>query len=185
MVQGDGDESANLVFTTFSSFPLLILIGIHAGAAPPEETLQEITVNVADYNVTYYVARPTEALQRLLERLAATQSRTAQVPDATKSDWNATTGTFGRSIPRKYLDSGPVKMAFVTGGSDIRFRASPAPDQSIAVPIVLDITPTEVERFPMGAPIRSVVQGPEGTLWVLEDESREGRGRLLKLTPRN
>lgn len=44
---------------------------------------------------------------------------------------------------------------------------------------------TEVERFPMGAPIRSVVQGPEGALWVLEDESREGQGRLLKLTPTN
>jgi len=44
---------------------------------------------------------------------------------------------------------------------------------------------TEVERFAMGAPIRSVVQGPEGALWVLEDESREGQGRLLKLTPRN
>jgi glucose/arabinose dehydrogenase len=43
---------------------------------------------------------------------------------------------------------------------------------------------TEVERFPMGAPIRSVVQGPHGALWVLEDESREGQGRLLKLTPR-
>jgi aldose sugar dehydrogenase len=33
--------------------------------------------------------------------------------------------------------------------------------------------------------MRSVVQGPEGALWVLEDESREGTGRLLKLTPRN
>ena len=41
----------------------------------------------------------------------------------------------------------------------------------------------EVDRYPMGAPIRSVVQGPEGALWVLEDESREGEGRLLKLTP--
>jgi len=46
-------------------------------------------------------------------------------------------------------------------------------------------TATEAERFPMGAPMRSVVQGPEGALWVLEDESREGTGRLLKLTPRN
>jgi len=44
---------------------------------------------------------------------------------------------------------------------------------------------TEVERFPMGAPMRSVVQGPQGALWVLEDESREGQGRLLKLTPNN
>jgi glucose/arabinose dehydrogenase len=46
-------------------------------------------------------------------------------------------------------------------------------------------TATEAERFPMGARIRSVVQGPEGALWVLEDESRESQGRLLKLTPRN
>ena len=43
----------------------------------------------------------------------------------------------------------------------------------------------EVERYAMGAPIRSVVQGPDGALWVLEDESREGKGRLLKLTPSN
>jgi len=46
-------------------------------------------------------------------------------------------------------------------------------------------TAREVERYPMGAPMRSVVQGPEGVLWVLEDESREGTGRLLKLTPKN
>ncbi|MFT5574119.1 MAG: glucose/arabinose dehydrogenase, partial [Cryomorphaceae bacterium] len=44
---------------------------------------------------------------------------------------------------------------------------------------------TEVERFAMGAPIRSIVQGPAGNLWVLEDESREGEGRLLKLAPKN
>lgn len=43
----------------------------------------------------------------------------------------------------------------------------------------------EVERYAMGAPIRSVVQGPAGVLWVLEDESREGSGRLLRLTPNN
>jgi len=46
-------------------------------------------------------------------------------------------------------------------------------------------TATEAERFPMGAPMRSIVQGPEGALWILEDESREGSGRLLKLTPSN
>ena len=43
----------------------------------------------------------------------------------------------------------------------------------------------EAERYPMGARIRSVVQGPEGALWVLEDERRESQGRLLKLTPKN
>jgi glucose/arabinose dehydrogenase len=46
-------------------------------------------------------------------------------------------------------------------------------------------TATEAERFPMGERIRSVVQGPEGNLWVLEDERRGSGGRLLRLTPRN
>jgi glucose/arabinose dehydrogenase len=46
-------------------------------------------------------------------------------------------------------------------------------------------TATEAERFPMGMRIRSVVQGPEGNLWVLEDELRGNGGRLFKLTPRN
>ncbi len=41
----------------------------------------------------------------------------------------------------------------------------------------------EVERYPMGARIRSVAQGPDGALWVLEDERRESQGRLLRLTP--
>lgn len=42
----------------------------------------------------------------------------------------------------------------------------------------------EAERFAMGARIRSVVQGPEGALWVLEDERPPSRGRMLKLTPK-
>jgi len=42
----------------------------------------------------------------------------------------------------------------------------------------------EVERYPMGRRIRSVVEGPDGALWVLEDELRESTGRLLKLTPK-
>ena len=42
----------------------------------------------------------------------------------------------------------------------------------------------EAERFPMGARIRSVVEGPDGELWVLEDERNESTGRLLKLTPK-
>lgn len=43
----------------------------------------------------------------------------------------------------------------------------------------------EVERYPMGARIRSVVEGPDGALWVLEDDLGESKGRLLKLTPIN
>ena len=38
----------------------------------------------------------------------------------------------------------------------------------------------EAERFGMGKRIRSVVQGPDGAIWLLEDKSG---GRLLKLTP--
>ena len=43
----------------------------------------------------------------------------------------------------------------------------------------------EVERFNLNARIRTVVQGPAGALWVLEDERGESQGRLLKLTPKN
>lgn len=43
----------------------------------------------------------------------------------------------------------------------------------------------EAERYKMGARIRSVVQGPEGNLWVLEDDRGKSQGRLLKLTPKD
>ncbi len=38
----------------------------------------------------------------------------------------------------------------------------------------------EVERFDMGERIREVEQGPDGTIWVLEDGKG---GRLLRLSP--
>ena len=41
-------------------------------------------------------------------------------------------------------------------------------------------TAAEVQRIPMGARIRSIVQGPDSALWVLEDAPT---GRLLKLAP--
>jgi glucose/arabinose dehydrogenase len=37
----------------------------------------------------------------------------------------------------------------------------------------------EAERFDMGKPIREVEQGPDGALWLLEDDAG---ARLLKLT---
>ena len=43
----------------------------------------------------------------------------------------------------------------------------------------------EAERYDMGARIRSVVEGPDGALWVLEDERANSQGRLLKLTPKD
>ena len=41
-------------------------------------------------------------------------------------------------------------------------------------------TAFEAERFNMGKRIREVEQGPDGAIWVLEDETG---GKLLKLTP--
>jgi aldose sugar dehydrogenase len=40
----------------------------------------------------------------------------------------------------------------------------------------------EAQRFDMGHRIREVEQGPDGAIWLLEDE-RGGGGRLLRLTP--
>jgi len=43
----------------------------------------------------------------------------------------------------------------------------------------------ELERYDMGARIRSIEEAPDGSIWVLEDERGESQGRLLKLTPRD
>jgi glucose/arabinose dehydrogenase len=42
----------------------------------------------------------------------------------------------------------------------------------------------EAERFELGARIRQVLQGPDETIWLLEDGRRGGRGRLLRLIAR-
>lgn len=39
---------------------------------------------------------------------------------------------------------------------------------------------SEVQRIDLGARIRSVTQGPDGAIWVMEDQPN---GRLLKLAP--
>ena len=41
----------------------------------------------------------------------------------------------------------------------------------------------EAERFEMGARIREVEQGPDGAIWILEDDRDSSKGRLLKLLP--
>lgn len=41
----------------------------------------------------------------------------------------------------------------------------------------------EAARYDMGARIREVEQGPDGAVWLLEDEKDGSQGRLLKLTP--
>ena len=42
---------------------------------------------------------------------------------------------------------------------------------------------SEAARYPMGARLRSIAEGPDGAIWILEDERRDSQGRLLKLTP--
>jgi len=42
----------------------------------------------------------------------------------------------------------------------------------------------EAERYDMGTRIREIEQGPDGTVWLLEDGRRGGQGRLLRLDPR-
>ena len=42
----------------------------------------------------------------------------------------------------------------------------------------------EDTRYDMGARIREVEEGPDGSVWVLEDGGRGSGGRLLRLTPR-
>jgi glucose/arabinose dehydrogenase len=44
----------------------------------------------------------------------------------------------------------------------------------------------EAERFAMGMRIRAVEQGPDGAIWILEDEreGRGGQGRMFRLTAR-
>jgi glucose/arabinose dehydrogenase len=40
------------------------------------------------------------------------------------------------------------------------------------------------DQWPMGERIREPEEGPDGAIWLLEDGRREGKGRLLKLTPK-
>jgi glucose/arabinose dehydrogenase len=44
-------------------------------------------------------------------------------------------------------------------------------------------TAREAERWPMNARIREVEQGPDGAIYVLEDERNGSGGRLLRLAP--
>ncbi len=45
-------------------------------------------------------------------------------------------------------------------------------------------TAKEAERYAMGARIREEEQGPDGAIWILEDDDDGSEGRLLKLTPK-
>jgi aldose sugar dehydrogenase len=42
----------------------------------------------------------------------------------------------------------------------------------------------KADQWAMGARIREVEQAPDGSIWLLEDQSGGSAGRLLRLTPR-
>lgn len=42
----------------------------------------------------------------------------------------------------------------------------------------------KADQWDMGARIREVEQGPDGAIWLLEDQRGDSQGRLLKLTPK-
>jgi glucose/arabinose dehydrogenase len=47
------------------------------------------------------------------------------------------------------------------------------------------VSAREAERFAMGERIREVEQGPDGAIWLLEDQRGDAGGRLLRLTAPN
>jgi glucose/arabinose dehydrogenase len=105
-----------------------------------------------------------------------------EIPDHdTRPDFNAPAAFWVPAIS-------PGHLMFYSGElfGDWRGNALAAGLSSQAiVRIELDGTEArEVERFEMNARIRAVVQGPEGALWVLEDDRNDSEGRLLKLTPK-
>ncbi len=81
----------------------------------------------------------------------------------------------------------PGDLTFVSGDlfADWRGNALAAGLGSRAV-VRIEIdgdSAREVERYGWGARVRSIVEGPDGALWVLEDERGGSEGRLLRLTP--
>ena len=81
----------------------------------------------------------------------------------------------------------PSSMIFYTGGAFPQWRGNAligglSAQGLVRVRIDGDRA-REVERYDLGARIREVEQGPDGAVYVLEDQRGDSRGRLLKLVP--
>ena len=102
------------------------------------------------------------------------------IPDhSTRPDFNAPEVTWnGVSPAGMIIYSGKLfpqwrGNAFVSGLSG----------QTIVRVAIDGKTAREAERFDMGARIRELEQGPDGAIYVLEDERNGSGGRLLRLAP--
>ncbi|HEY0111541.1 MAG TPA: PQQ-dependent sugar dehydrogenase [Allosphingosinicella sp.] len=102
------------------------------------------------------------------------------IPDHnTRPEFNAPEITFH--------EVSPAGLAFYTGRLFPQWRGSAfmggLSGKTLIRVAVSGNTAREAERWNMGARIREVEQGPDGALYVLEDERNGSGGRLLKLIP--
>ena len=109
----------------------------------------------------------------------------------TMTDVPFQTTALGRSLrPRRSAGCRPYRQAisFVKGiqFEDWQGNALAAGlGAKVIVRIEIDgAAAKEVERYDMDTRIRSVLEGPQGALWALEDERGSSKGRLLKLSPK-
>lgn len=80
----------------------------------------------------------------------------------------------------------PASLVIYTGDAFPAWRGSAligGLSSEALVRVAIDGTRArEAERWDMGARIREVEQGPDGALWLLEDEREGSQGRLLRLS---
>jgi glucose/arabinose dehydrogenase len=103
------------------------------------------------------------------------------IPDhSTRPEFNAPEITWTPVIS-------PSSMIFYTGRLFPQWRGSALigglSSKAIIRVTINGNTAREAERFDMGQRIREVEQGPDGSIYVLEDERSGSGGRLLRLTP--
>lgn len=82
----------------------------------------------------------------------------------------------------------PAHLSFVQGKSFKAWRghalASGLRSQALVLIGIDGDSAEEIARYNMNARIRSAIEGPDGAIWLLEDERGNSQGRLLKLTPK-
>ena len=82
----------------------------------------------------------------------------------------------------------PGDLLIYSGGQFPRWRGDaliPALSGKALIRVDLNgARAAKADQWEMGARIRSVDQGPGGSLWILEDGGRGSEGRLLRLEPR-
>ena len=105
-----------------------------------------------------------------------------EIPDhSTRPDYDAPAISWVPAISPGHLTVLPGKQFKAWRGNAL---ASGLSSQAIVRIEIDGEQASEVARYEMGARIRSVIEGPDGAIWVLEDERGGSQGRLLKLLPK-